>query len=153
MNTSVSFYQLCFEFDSEAKAQTKCRELCNQLGEKAKAIEGLVPEIHFEMKGIPNNPQVSCNPDIWKVGASDWAIKKLGLIPLQSRVQFAAFSRNGSWRLEDTSGRAFMWVKSLPESDHRGYYRIYRLRPDRDLYETKYRLFYVMRNRYGVEPV
>lgn len=71
---------------------------------------------------------------------------------MSERVLFAAFGTKGGWRVEETSKKAFDWVKSLDPSD-RGYYRIYRLRYDRDPYAAKYRLFRVMRDRYGIEPV
>lgn len=71
---------------------------------------------------------------------------------MNNRILFAAFSKCGSWRIEETSQSAFDWVKTL-DPDDRGYFRIYQLRYDRDPYAAKYRLFRVMRDRYGIEPI
>lgn len=69
-----------------------------------------------------------------------------------TKVWFAAFSKNGTWRVEETTQVAFDWARSLDPND-RGYFRIYKLRTGRDSYEAIYRLFRVMRDRYGVEPL
>lgn len=74
---------------------------------------------------------------------------------MSNSVKFAAFSKEGCWRLEETRANVFVWLKDsnaeMPK--HLRFDHIYRLRGDKDFYAAKYQLFRIMRKRYRVEPV
>lgn len=69
-----------------------------------------------------------------------------------TEVWFASFNKCGGWSIQKTTQDTFDWLMSLDPCD-RGYFRVYKLRPGRNLHEAKSRLHWVMRFRYNVLPI